>query len=274
MPLPGWSATKTWTDALLGCRVREGKLDPAAPLPVPEWPAGDARATLRLDDLLRMQSGLAWNESYESPDSDVLHMLFACGDGAALAARQPLRSAPRTQFVYSSGTTVLLCRVLRSTFATDADYWAYPQRALFDRIGMHSARIEADPSGTLVGSSFGYATARDWAKFGQFYLQDGVWNGERLLPAGWVTQARTPTPTHARGGFGRHLWLNAGEPGNPEHRAYPKLPTDVFFLSGHEGQYVVVFPQQRLVVVRLGCTKSGGFDIHGLLQRVVAACGG
>ena len=215
-----WSATKTWTDALLGRRVLEGKLDADAPLAVPEWPAGDPRAALRLDDLLRMQSGLAWNESYEAPDSDVLHMLFACADGAALAAQQPLAAAPRTRFGYSSGTTVLLCRVLRQTFASDAEAWSYPRRALFDRLGMHSAILELDPSGTFVGSSFGYATARDWAKFGQFYLQDGVWNGERLLPAGWVAAARTPTATHPRGGFGRHLWLNQGEPGAPEHRAY------------------------------------------------------
>ncbi|MSR39172.1 MAG: class C beta-lactamase-related serine hydrolase [Planctomycetes bacterium] len=273
MPLPGWSATKTITDALLGRRVAQGKLDPNAPLMVPEWHLpNDPRRALRLDDLLRMQSGLAWTEDYESPSSDALRMLFTSDDYGSIAAAQPLASKPRTTFRYSSGTTCLLCRILRTTFLNDADYLAFPQRELFARLGMDSAYLELDPSGTFVGSSFGYATARDWAKIGQFYLQDGVWNGERLLPEGWVAEARTPTASDERGGFGRHLWLNAGRTGQQAQRPFEKLPTDLFYLSGHEGQYVVCFPSQSLVVVRLGCTKRGGFDLHGFLQKVLRAC--
>ncbi len=272
--LPGWSMTKTWVDALLGMRVGDGALDPQAELPVPEWRAqpDDPRRALRLDDLLRMQSGLQWLEDYDAPQSNALRMLFLGHDYGGVAAALPPAVAPRTEFRYSSGTTNLLCRIVRTTFAAHCDYLAFPRQRLFEPLRMHSAVFEPDPSGTFVGSSFGFATARDWAKFGLFYLQDGVWDGQRLLPEGWVAAARTPTPTNARGEFGAHLWLNAGSPATPGDRPFQRLPTDLFYLSGHEGQYVVCLPQQQLVVVRLGCAKRGGFDLHGFLDRVRRAC--
>src|SRR5262245_4563333 len=274
--LPGWSMSKTWVSALVGMRVLDKAIDPGAELPVPEWrkDANDPRRALRLDDLLRMQSGLRWKEDYEAQDSDALRMLFLGHDYGSVAASQPFAVPPRTEFCYSSGTTNLVCRILRTTFADDRAWLAFPRDRLFAPLGMKSALLEPDPSGTFVGSSFGFATARDWAKFGLFYLQDGVWDGKRLLPQGWVASARTPTPTARRGDFGAHLWLNAGTAAQPDEAPFDRLPRDLFYLSGHEGQYVVCFPRQQLVVVRLGCAKRGGFDLHGFLDRVLKACGG
>lgn len=273
--LPGWSMTKSLVNALVGLRVQDGALDPNAPLPVPEWQTpGDPRQALRLLDLLRMESGLQWTEDYDQPGSHALRMLFLESDFGGLAARQPLEHEPRTTHRYSSGTTNLLCRVLRATFPDDRSYLAYAKERLFVPLGMSSALIEPDASGVLVGSSYGFATARDWARFGQFYLQGGAWNGQQVLSADWVAQARTPCASSPRGDYGAHVWLNAGNPADPKKRPFDKLPRDLFYLSGFEGQYVVGFPSADLVVVRLGCTKRGGFDLHGFLQKVLTACGG
>lgn len=272
MPLPGWSMTKTITAALVGIRVRQGELDLAAPLRVPEWPADDPRRALRLPDLLAMTSGLQWSENYERPDSDALQMLFGSSDHAAVQARLPFGMPRQSQFRYSSGTTNLICRELRATFAKDLDYWAFPRSALFGPLGMRSAVVETDPSGTFVGSSYGFATARDWARFGMLFAQDGVWAGERLLPAGWIASCAKPAPG-SKGDFGRHVWLNADPDGDgPQQREWPDLPDDLLRMDGHEGQYVAVLPSQQLVVVRLGCTKAGGFDLHALLRAATDAC--
>lgn len=271
--LPGWSMSKSLVNALIGLRIGDGKLALDRELPVPEWSApDDPRRQLRLMDLLRMESGLDWSEDYEAAGSLALRMLFLESDYAALAASQPLVRAPREEHRYSSGTTNLLCRILRTTFDDERSYLAYARDRLFLPLGMTSALLEPDPSGVFVGSSFGFATARDWARFGQFYLQDGVVDGKRLLPEGWVAMARTPSVVSPRGDYGAHLWLNAGSEKEPDKRPFNRLPRDLFYLSGYEGQYVVCFPSQDLVVVRLGCTKRGGFDLHGFLQHVLQAC--
>ncbi len=273
MPLAGWSMTKSLVNALVGLRVLDGKLDPDAPPPVPEWSAqDDPRRQLRLMDLLRMESGLEWSESYEDPQSLALRMLFLGSDYGGFAAQQRLEFAPRTTHEYSSGTSNLLCRIVRATFDDERSYLRYARERLFLPIGMKSALLEPDPSGVFVGSSFGFATARDWARFGLLYLRDGVWDGKRLLPEGWVEAARTPCATSPRGDYGAHLWLNAGKPDDPQQRPFHSLPRDLFYLSGYEGQYVVCFPSHDLVVVRLGCTKKGGFDLHGFLRAVMQAC--
>jgi CubicO group peptidase (beta-lactamase class C family) len=268
--------SKTLVGALVGIRVGQGALDPEAELPVPEWRErpDDGRRALRLDDLLRMRSGLRWREDYDDPQSEALRMLFLGHDYAAVQAVQPLEEDRRGRFTYSSGTTNLLCRILRSTFATDAEYLAFPRRALFERIGMHSAVLETDPSGTFVGSSFGYATARDWARFGMLWAQGGTWNGERILPEAWVREAVRPGPG-TRGRFGRHIWLNALPADAAEARGgFADLPRDLLRMNGYEGQYVAVFPTEQIVAVRLGCTKSGTFDVHRFLRAVYTACGG
>lgn len=194
MPLPGWSMTKSVTNALVGILVKEGKLSLLDKNLMPQWNnSGDRRSQITLDEMLRMSSGLKFKESEGNPLSDLIQMLFGRANAAVYAANQPLAAAPDTKWQYSSGTTNIISGVIRNAIGSDTDYLAFPRRALFARLGMKSAVIEPDASGTLVGSSFMYATARDWARFGLLYLQDGVWEGQRILPEGWVKYSRMPT---------------------------------------------------------------------------------
>ncbi|MBI1321491.1 MAG: serine hydrolase [Candidatus Hydrogenedens sp.] len=270
--LAGWSMTKSIINALTGILVRQGQLDIHAPAPVPEWAdAADLRHAITTDQLLRMSSGLAFAEEYFNPFSDATQMLFIQPDAAAVAAAQPLAHEPDKVWSYSSGTTNILSRIVRQTVG-DADYWDFPRRELFEKIGMYSALIEPDPSGTLVGSSFGWATARDWARFGQLFLQDGVWEGERILPEAWVAYSTTPTPPAPKGGYGAQWWLNAGTPEHPEDRPMPTLPPDLYFASGFEGQRVYVAPSHDAVIVRLGLTQGEElFDFEGFARRVLSS---
>jgi CubicO group peptidase (beta-lactamase class C family) len=258
-PLLGWSMTKSVTNALVGILVRDGKLDISKPAPVPEWkdPA-DPRSKITLDQLLRMSSGLKFVEKYEDNiTSDCNMMLFAEPDMAAFSAGQPLLHEPDSHWSYSSGTSNIISRIVRHTVpGGDKGYYEFPVRELFSKLGMSSAVMEPDSSGTFVGSSYMYATGRDWARFGLLFLQDGVWQGERILPEGWVAYCITPTPKAPKGEYGAQWWLNAGEPDNPEDRWMPKLPTDIYSARGHDGQYVTVIPSFDMVVVRLGFTPS------------------
>ena len=272
MPLAGWSMTKTLTHALLGMRVADGKLDIDAPANVPQWRApGDARGKILVRHLLQMDSGLEWNEDYDDPNSDVLRMLFASRDHAATFTSKQPAAAPGERYQYASGSTNTLClRAAAHVPRPRIDYWRYPQR-LFGQLGMRTAVLETDPSGTFVGSSYGFASARDWARLGQLYLQDGVYGGKRILPEGWVAAAREPVPS-SNGRYGHHVWLNRDPDGDgPKQRRWPELPEDLFHMDGHEGQYVVIAPSAELVIVRLGCTKNGGFRIQSLVQDLLDA---
>jgi CubicO group peptidase (beta-lactamase class C family) len=274
MPLPGWSMSKTLVNALVGIRVQQGELDLEAPPDVPEWRVteNDPRRQVTWPHLLSMTSGLEWHEDYDDPRGPALQMLFDSADHGGVFAAQPSTAAPGTTFRYSSGCTNLICRLLRGTFASDLDYRAFPRTALFEPLGMRSAVLETDPSGTFVGSSYGFATARDWARFGQFLADDGKVGDRRLLPSGWMTRSATPA-ADSDGRFGWQLWLNADPDGEgPRQRMWPDLPADLLHLDGHEGQYCVVMPAAQLVIVRLGCTKNGGFGLHALLRDVLAAC--
>jgi hypothetical protein len=278
--LQGWSMTKSIVHALVGLRVRDGRLDVRAPADVPAWRApGDPRGAITPDVLLRASSGLAWSETYEEGPlrSSVIAMLFRRGhrDMAAFAAEPALAHPVDTQFAYSSGSSLVLSGLVRRTFGgDDAAYHAYPRRELFDPIGMRSALLEADASGTFVGSSYSWATARDWARFGLLYLRDGTWAGRRILPAGWVDYARTPTPTSPRGEYGAHFWLNAGWPGRGVPPPDPRAPRDLFYASGHDGQVVAIVPSRDLVIVRLGLTPGDGrYDLDGFVAEVANAFG-
>lgn len=272
-PLLGWSMSKSVTSALVGVLVKEGKLDLHAPAPVAEWQeAGDARQAITLDRLLRMSSGLEFNEDYGDPFADVLHMLYRSEDFGSYAARCDLAHGPDTHWAYSSGTSNLVSRIVREAVGgTQADYFNFPRTALFGPLGMGSALMEPDASGTFVGSSYTYATARDWARFGLLYLRDGVWEGERILPEGWVKYSTTPTPTAPKGNYGAHWWLNAGPSDEPERRPMPSLPGDLYFASGHEGQFVVVVPSRDVVIVRLGLTTEGKFPLEAFIRRILDA---
>jgi CubicO group peptidase (beta-lactamase class C family) len=139
---------------------------------------------------------------------------------------------------------------------------------------MTSAFFEPDASGSFVGSSYLHMTARDWARFGELFRQGGVWNGRRLLPEGWVRYATTPTPAAPQGAYGAHWWLNAGTPGDPDDRPWPRIPAEVYAARGHSGQWVAIVPSARLVVVRLGLTVPNEEPLDGtetLIAELLAA---
>ena len=275
-PLAGWSMAKSITNALVGILVKKGALAIGQPVSIPEWSArGDARAEITLDQLLRMSSGLKFDDRTGPVVSDVNRMLFRSRDAAAYAVAKPLRSPPDSAFQYSNGTTNIISRILRDTIGGSLeDYYAFPRKALFERIGMRSTVLEPDAAGTLVCSSFVYATARDWLRFGLLYLQDGLWGGERILPVGWVTYSSTPSATDLQGSYGAHFRTN-GHHTTPDHkRPLPQLPGDTFYAAGYEGQNVVIIPSYKLVVVRLGQTRGDGrWDMGSFVADVLSAIG-
>ncbi len=264
--LLGWSMGKSMANALVGRAVGAGQLTLDEPVGWPGW-EDDGRADITLEHLLTMTSGLAFDEVYD-PDTDATRMLFTPGDTGAYAAEQPLEHPPGTHWSYSSGTTNLLCDVVQEATGHGPEL---AREQLFEPLGMTTAVIEPDDSGGLVCSSFPYASARDWARFGQLYLDDGVWQGERLLPEGWVEASTQPVEESTEFGYGYQWWLNSAPDGTLR---MPDVPPDAFWASGNEGQQVVVVPSEQLVVVRLG--YSPGFDgvqwgLEPLLAGVIDA---
>jgi CubicO group peptidase (beta-lactamase class C family) len=250
-PLPGWSMAKSVLNALVGILIDDGRLSIESKELLPVWRAPDARAAITLEDLLRMRSGLQFAEVYSNPWSDVLRMLFNAADAAGYAASRPLTALPGSVWSYASGTTNILSAIVRRTVGESA-YPSWPRRALFDRIGMSSAVVEPDASGTFIFSSFMLATARDWARFGQLWVDAGQSNNRTILSRDWIRFSTTPTDQSADGRFGAHWWLKL----NPEigggDPAAASIASDAFFAIGHEGQTLTVIPSRRLVIVRLG----------------------
>ena len=271
--LLSWSMAKSFTNVLVGILVRQGKLDIHAPAPVPEWQAGaDPRRTITVDQLMRMSSGLDWYEEYAAhPVSDVNRMLFLEPDHAAYAAAKKLAVPPDTLWSYSSGTTNIVSRIIRDVLGSRGVYWAFPRLELFNKIGMRSAVFGTDATGTFIGSSYLYATARDFARFGLFCLNDGVWNGERLLPEGWMAYSTTATPKAEKGVYGAFFWTNQGQPDHPENRAFPKMPRDLFWADGYQGQHIFVCPSLKLVAVRLGMAWDSKWGEAEFLEGLAGA---
>jgi CubicO group peptidase (beta-lactamase class C family) len=252
----GWSMTKSVLNALVGILIGEGRLSLRQADLWSDWQAPDPRSVITLEDLLRMRSGLKFAEVYSDFSSDVIEMLFNQPDSAAYAARQPLISAPGTTWSYAGGTTNILSAIVRRVVGDH--YLNWPRRVLFEPLGMRSAILEPDASGTFVCSSFMLATAREWLRFGELFLNDGIWQAKRLLPEGWVAFSTTPTPQSPGGNFGAHWWLKlAPEIGGGSATA-ARIPPDAFFAIGHEGQILTVIPSRRLVAVRLGLSISIG----------------
>ena len=200
-----------------------------------------------------MRSGLRFSEAYAVPWSDVLHMLYDCHDAAGYAAGLSLSASPGMAWSYSSGTSNILSAVVRRTVG-DRDYFDFPRRALFNPLGMTSAVMEPDGSGTFVCSSYMLATARDWARFGQLFLDGGRANGRTLLPDWWIRFSTTPTPQSTDGRFGAHWWLKLNPEIGGDSPAARRIAADAFFAIGHEGQTLTVIPSKRLAVVRLGAS--------------------
>lgn len=265
----GWSMTKTITNALIGLLVKDGKLAVDEPAPVSEWQNNEGKS-ITLNHLLQASSGLQWNESYFSPTSDFHNMFTRSDDKGAYAAGLPLKRTPGTYFEYSSGSTNILSRIIRQQVG-DENYYRFPYEKLFYKLGMNTVLLEPDASGTFVGSSYSYASARDWARFGLLYLQDGMWNGERILPEGWVKYSTTPGSAAPLRQYGAQIWLNYGNPNDTTQVEYPGLPNEAIILDGFEKNFVVLIPSKQLVIVRLGVTHNKNFSLANLVNGVVRA---
>jgi CubicO group peptidase (beta-lactamase class C family) len=268
-PLLGWSMTKTVMAGVIGMLVKDGKLklDQAG-----LWPgATDGREHIRVADLLAMSSGLQWNEAYGAV-SDVTGMLYLQPDMAAFARAQPLAHPVGEAWSYSSGTAVILSRIAQES--AGEDLLGFINTRLFAPLGITSATIEPDEHGTPVGSSYMYATARDWARYGQFLLQDGVWQGQELLPAGYVAMMATPVPA-SDGQYGKgQTWLWGSDAATPHVNPDTAfgIPADTFWMSGHDGQNVAVIKSRQLVIVRLGLTPYAlGFAPQPLVKAILEA---
>jgi CubicO group peptidase (beta-lactamase class C family) len=263
-PLIGWSMTKSITNALVGILVSQGKLSLDKSYPLPVWQdSEDPRRQITLEQLLRMSSGLLFDESYANPLSDVVVMLFNSPAAGNFAADKPLLDPPGSRWAYSSGTTNIISQIIRRTFNDNfQEYLEFPYKSLFYKIGMYDAMMETDPEGTFVGSSFAYATARDWARFGLLYLRDGVWNGERILPEGWVDFSSSRTDISKKGRYAAHFWL-------PPVDETPAELEGMYYASGHDGQYINIVPAHDLVVVRLGLSKKGGWDQEQFVRDII-----
>jgi CubicO group peptidase (beta-lactamase class C family) len=256
MPLIGWSMTKAALNALIGLRVKDGKIALSDANLMPGWrKEGDPRRDITVGNLLQMSSGLEFDESYGDPLADVTQMLFVAGDKAKFAASKPLIHPSGTYWDYASGTSLILAGILRGSFDDERDYLRYPRERLFVPLGMRTALIEPDATGTFVASSLMYASARDFARLGLLYLQDGVWQGERILPEGWVAYTVTAAKHAPDQSYGAHMWLKL-----PLSEGYgePPMPDDAYYFLGHEEQIVAVVPSRDLVIVRLGRTMEGG----------------
>jgi CubicO group peptidase (beta-lactamase class C family) len=263
-PLLGWSMTKTVNAFLVGALVKQGKMDLAATNLFESW-KGDLRAKISVADLMAMHSGLVWNEGYGDV-SDVTRMLFLTSDMKSLPESQIADAAPDTVFTYSSGTSMLLGELVERAAGENPQTFA--RLNLFNPLGITSAVIEPDASGTMSGSSFMYATTRDWARLGQFLIAGGVANGQALLPAGFTNMMTTPTePSNGRYGKGE-IWIDdVDDDGQPNG-----LPKGSVRFSGHDGQSVTVVPSERLVIVRLGLTPSKlGWEPQPLTKAVIEA---
>lgn len=280
-PLHGWSMAKTVTGMLThklaadaGLPLDTAVVNAFPPGREPAWLAawrGDARQNIKVSDLLYMRDGLANTENYE-PWGAVPRMLWGAPDMASWAARYPAQVASGVRWRYLSASANLLAAVARGRFASDAEYWAYPAKALFEPIGARSAVLETDSSGTWVGSSYLWASVGDWARLGQLMLQDGQWAEAQVLPPGWLKRAGAASTAQGEGrAYGAQSWLL----GNPEAgicKAYPEVPADTVAMSGHWGQMVAMVPSRQAVVVRLGWTfKRGQFDSCQFLADVLSA---
>jgi CubicO group peptidase (beta-lactamase class C family) len=263
-----WSMAKTVTGVLIGLLVADGRLQLDEPAPVPAWQRpGDPRGEITLRHLLQMRSGLRHTEAGDPIyESDEVRMLFLDGRDAmaAHAEAQPLEAEPGRKWEYSSATSVILSDIASRALTDSAEpaerrkaISDYLRSRLFEPLGMKSMAPEFDASGTLIGGSLMHATARDWAKFGEFLRNKGSVNGSQLVPPAWIEFLTTANPRNP--GYGAQTWLNRPQPGEQDV-PFPGAPRSAFSMNGHLGQFVLISPAQGLTVVRLGHTLDGNLQ--------------
>jgi CubicO group peptidase (beta-lactamase class C family) len=281
-PILGFSATKSVISALTGILVRKGALTLDQPAPVAAWQgAGDVRHAIIVDHLLRHTAGLALGSSLQvslgAALEPVNRMKFMESDMAAYAESAELETTPGSAWNYSDGNTIILSHLIRNaTGGRASDVLQFARQELFGPLGMRHVTLEFDASGNPEGSSQMLATARDWARFGMLYLNDGVAGDKRILPEGWVKYSASPT-ANAWVGYGAGFWTNLSDSFGARYRIEHGWPRDAFFAKGTIGQYVIVIPSERLVIVRLGRSPNWPPEADGvfrLVSDVVAATSG
>jgi CubicO group peptidase (beta-lactamase class C family) len=254
-PQLGWSMTKSITNTMVGVLTQKG-LDINTPVNIEKWQSDD-RKNITWNNLLQMSDGLDWEENYNKI-SDATKMLYKEKDMFNYVVSHKLAAKPSEKYVYSSGTTNLLSGLVKKI--TKENYLAFPYDEIFKKIGATSMKLETDATGTYVGSSYSWATPRDWAKYGLLYLNDGFWLGNQIFPKGWAKYSGTPTP-QSDGTYGAQFWTQNME-------EYPDVPTDMYFADGYQGQRVFIIPSQDLVVVRLGLS-NGSVNYNELLKEII-----
>ncbi|WP_189494115.1 serine hydrolase domain-containing protein [Algimonas arctica] len=273
VPMQSWSMAKSVTQAMTAIAIDQGLLALTDSALMPDWTGDDPRAAITVADLLHMTDGLDFVEDYGDPTSDVTRMLFGSRNMGLAASKAPLAHTPGTHWAYSSGTTNILSAVLRRAIEAsgqDYHYWVYEH--LFNPIGMRSPVFETDACGTFIGSSYLYVSPHDWARLGQLYLDDGIWDGQRVLPEGTVAYATTPSLPDSAPFYGAQWWLNKPMPDGWQR--LPGLPDSAFFMGGHDGQMVIVIPSKNAVIVRLGMTRppvDNDVDVMPGLAAIVDA---
>jgi CubicO group peptidase (beta-lactamase class C family) len=270
-PLLGFSMTKSVINALIGILTVQGIVTPSFPAPIPEWRGPtDPRREIEVEHLMRMTTGLALDETNSGFDSSS-QMMYLHDDMAGFAVQAPLIAPPGKRWAYSSPTTELLARIIRDSVGGPEKTLAFAWRELFNPLGMRDVTLEFDGAGTLQGSSYMLASARDWARFGLLYLNDGVIGGKRILQEDWVGFSASATLDTD---YGAGFWTNRSESENARRRVRNGIPRDAFFASGDLGQRIVIVPSQHLVIVRLGDSVDPSGDISGLerlVKEVIAA---
>ena len=257
--LLGWSMTKTMCNALIGNLVKNGLLDINQPAPIPEW-QNDERKNITVNNLLQMSSGLEWVEDY-GKISNVTKMLYLERDLGTYAASVPFLSNPGEDWVYSSGTTNILSEIIRKSLPDEKQYHDFPHDSLFDVLGMRSAVLEMDDAGTYIFSSYGWATARDWTRFGMLYLNKGWANGKQVFTPEWANYSETPASASG-GKYGAQIWLNVVQV------ELPKAPPDAFYEDGFGGQRVLVIPSKEMLIVMLSGQQKD-FDFNPFVAQLL-----
>ncbi len=261
-PILGWSMSKSITSAMLGVLARQGKINIDNKSILKEW-KNDDRKKISIRNLLNMTSGLHWVEDY-GDISEATIMLYSSTDIAKYAISMPAEYKPDSIWYYSSGTSNILSEIIKRKLSGLDEYWAFPQKEIFHKIGMYNTIIEPDAVGTFIGSSYTYAPTRDWARFGLLYLNNGIWKGDTIINPNWVNFTRQEAP-HSNGKYGAQFWLNKSG------HELPDAPKDIYYADGYQGQRVYIIPSKKLVIVRFGISKHGEFNYNKFVTSILSA---
>ncbi len=258
----GWSMTKSINSAVAGVLTMQERIKINDPVNIPEW-KNDERGKATFKDIMHMNSGLEWVENYFTISEATL-MLMRSEDMVDYVINRPMEYAPRTHWKYSSGDINLMSGLIRKAIGNDEDYYRIPYTGLLHRIGMLNTILETDATGNHVASSYCYGTIRDWARFGLLYLNNGVFEGDTILPGGWVDFTRQEAP-NSNGIYAGTFWLKEPKPEN----ALLDVPDDIYFADGFLGQRVYIIPSRDLVVVRMGYSLKN-FSLNNFLKDIIS----